>query len=73
MKAHSPRDGGWVRMHFFYDFFLNEEDGWKAVAAFWPVIVLTGDCTSVDVVKTIRFKPGDPVASMRGRLLQQNQ
>ena len=47
VKAYSPRDGGWVRMHFLYDFFLNEEDGWKAVEMLWPLMERAGDYTSV--------------------------
>ena len=56
VKAYSPRDDGWVRMHFLYDFFLNQEDGWKAVEMFWPLMERAGDYTSVDVIRTIKFK-----------------
>ena len=50
--ALSPRDGGWVRM---FGKFRTENDAWRAVHWFLPLMELAGDYVSVDVVKTISF------------------
>ena len=52
-KGFSPRDGGWVR---FGGGWRNEEDAWQSVQLLWPLIVLSADYVTVDVVRTIKFR-----------------
>ena len=52
VKALSPRDGGWVRVHGHFD---NAEDAWGFIVAIWPLIADSSDYVAVKVVRTIAF------------------
>ena len=52
IRALSPRDGGWVRLH---GHFPSEDLAWQWVIFQWPLMVLANDYVTVDVFKTIKF------------------
>ena len=51
--AHSPRDGGWVRV---FESFKSENDALTAVELFRPLMQLSDDYDDIQIVKTIVFK-----------------
>jgi hypothetical protein len=54
VKAFSPRDGGWVRLLSSWP---SETDAWQFVQMTWAMMVEAGDYESLDVCKTILFRP----------------
>ena len=53
VRALSPVEGGWIRN---FGHFHSEEDAWKMVLFFWPLIVSDSDVITFEVVKTIAFR-----------------
>ena len=54
-KGFSPRDGGWVRFEGMDGAWRNEEDAWRFIQLIWPLMVLSADYVTVNVVRTIQF------------------
>ena len=53
VRALSPRDGGWKRV---FRQFRTGEEAWLAVTQFWPLMVLSGDYVTVEVLRTVSFR-----------------
>ena len=55
VRALSPVEGGWIRN---FGHFHSEEDAWKMVLFFWPLIVSSQEdrVITIEVVKTIAFR-----------------
>ena len=53
VRAHSPRDGGWVRV---LGRWRSQADAVAAVGLFIPMMAATGDYGEVEVRKTISFR-----------------